>query len=243
MGQINQPSNLLDQIKDIRRQLADLRGAVGLASATITRGGLKLLQGAFLEMRDPSSFLVMFVGRDGNGDQVFQLWRPGGQAILVTQKDITSGRLFFAFRDYLGHILMSDDVQTGGLARPWLPVPMYPLFSVDANSIYFYLTVQAASIASETVLWEGRIPLVSHPRISIDGVWGQATGSNTPTYKLYVGGVNVGTWTPGFGTGVHGPFDISSQLDSTDVVVQLKASATGTGKVAAQVLGCYMRQS
>lgn len=246
MGQINLPDNWIDEKRDLQRQIDELRAAVGLSSATISRGGLKITNGAFFEMQDASGNTVVYIGPDPGGgpSQVFQLWRPGGHSILVTQLDVTSGRYFTAIRDWLGHIIVSDDVQTGGMARPYLPVPLYPLFSMAASSFWQYMNIPASAVASETLLWEGRIPLVSHPRISVDGVWGTASGTNTPTYKLYVNGVAVGTWTAGLATALlQGPYDISSLLDSTNVVVQVKASATGTGNIAVQVLGCYLRQT
>lgn len=247
MGAQNLPSNVLDQIADLRRQIADLRGAVGLSSATISRGGLTIKNNAFFEMDDASGNLVVYIGPDGSGNQIFQLWRPGGQAILATQLDVSSGRYFTAIHDWLGHQIFADDVQTGGLARPYLAVPMYPLFTtnVAAGSVVGYNTVNVTAITSETTLWEGRIPYGSHPRISIDGVWGQGSGSNNTTFKLYVGGVAVGTWTENGVIEVarKGPFDISAVFGNESVQVQLKATSSGTGVVGAQVFGCHLRQS
>lgn len=247
MGQQNLPSNILDQVAELRRQIADLRGAVGLSSATISRGGLTIKNNAFFEMDDGSGRLVVYIGPDGSGNQIFQIWRPGGQAIMATQLDIPSGRYFFAIHDFIGNQIVADDVQTGGLAKPYLAVPMYPLFTtnVAAGSIIAYNTVNASSITSETALWEGRIPFGSHPRISIDGIWGQGSGSNNTTFKLYVAGTVVGTWTENGTLEVarKGPFDISSVFGNESVQVQLKAVSSGTGVVGCQVFGCYLRQS
>ena len=247
MGQVNQPADLISQLADQQRQIDELRRAVGLASATITKGGLTIKGGAFFEMDDSLGQLVVYIGPDPGGgpSQVFQLWRPGGQAILATQQDVASGRYFTAFRDWLGHIIFSDDIQTGGMATPYLAVPMYPLFTVAASSIVSYDTVTPASITTETALWEGRIPLGSHPRIRVDGVWGQASGANNTTYKLYVAGNVVGTWTENGTLEVanKGPFDISGVFGNESITVQLKAVSSGTGLVAAQVFGCYLRQT
>jgi hypothetical protein len=249
VGQQNLPSNILDQIAELRRQLADLRGAVGLSSATITKGGLTIKGGAFFEMEDASGNLVAYIGPDpaGGPSQVFQLWRPGSHPLMVTQQDALSGRYFTAIRDYLDQIIFADDVQTGGMARPYLAVPMYPLFTtnVAAGSIVAYNTVNASAITSETALWEGRIPFGSHPRISIDGTWGQGSGSNNTTYKLYVAGGLVGTWTENGTLEIarKGPFDISGVFGNESIQVQLKAVSSGTGVVAAQVFGCHLRQT
>lgn len=245
MGQVNQPADLISQLADQQRQIDELRRAVGLSSATITKGGLTIKGGAFFQMDDALGNLVVYIGPDGSGNQIFQLWHPGGGTILSTQKDVASGRYFTAIRDYLGHIIFADDVQTGGLAYPYLAVPMYQLFTVAASSIVAYSTVTPAAIASETSLWEGRIPLGSHPRIRVDGVWGQASGANNTTFRLYVAGTVVGTWTENGTLEVSnkGPFDISGVFGSESIPVQLKAVSSGTGLVAAQVFGCYLRQT
>lgn len=246
MGQVNQPTNLIDEVAQLRRDVDALRAESGLTSAVISGGGLSIIKNGRFIMKDNTGSTVLFIGPDGSGQQVFQLWRPGvgGTEIFFTQLDIPSGRMFTGWRDFLGHLLFTDDVQTGGMARPYLSVPMYPLFSMAASSVYAYMTIAQASIASETLLWEGRIPLGSHPRINVNGVWGQASGSNSSTYKLYVNGTAIGTWNEtGLSVGVRGPFDVSPYLDQTDVTVQLKASASGSGTVAAQVLGCYLRQT
>jgi hypothetical protein len=247
VGQVNQPEDLISKVADLQRQVDELRRAVGLSSATISRGGLTITNNAFFEMDDNAGHLVVYIGPDAGGNQIFQLWRPGGAAIMATQLDVPSGRYFTAIRDWLGHIIFADDIQTGGLAFPYLAVPMYPLFTtnVAAGSVVAYNTVNVSAITTETALWEGRIPLGSHPRISIDGVWGQGSGSNNTTFKLYVGGSVVGTWTENGTLEVarKGPFDISGVFGNESVQVQLKAVSSGTGVVGAQVFGCYLRQS
>lgn len=158
MGQINLPDNWIDEKRDLQRQIDELRAAVGLASATISRGGLLIKGGAFFEMKDASGNVVVYIGPDPGGgpSQVFQLWRPGtGVAILATQQDVTSGRYFTAIRDYLGNIIVSDDVQTGGLARPYLEYPMTP-----AQVGNFQQTASASFVS----LWVAE-PEFQHPKI------------------------------------------------------------------------------
>ena len=247
MGQVNQPADLISQVAQLRQDMDTLRRMVGLSSATITKGGLTIKGGAFFEMDDAAGNLVVYIGPDGTGAQIFQLWHPGGGTILATQKDVASGRYFTAIRDYLGHIIFADDVQTGGMAFPYLAVPLYPMFTtnVAAGSVVGYNTFNASAITSETTLWEGRIPLGSHPRISIDGVWGQGSGANNTTFRLYVAGTAVGSWIENGTLEVarKGPYDISSTFGSESIQVQLRAVSSGTGVVAAQVFGCYLRQT
>lgn len=242
MGQVNQPSNLLDQIKDLRRQFEQFRKNVGLASAILRGGGLTLLEDAFLKMVDDNGVEVLYAGPNGDGKQVFALRREGGAAVLATFFTV-NGQAWANF-DKTGRIVVADDADTGGLARPWLPVPMYPKFTMAASSVYSYMNLPVASVTSETTLWEGRIGLNLHPYMQINGVWGQASGSNSATYRLKVGGVQVGTWSTGtVEESIKGPFDISAHLESAEPKVELTVTASGTGNVACQVYGLVCRQT
>lgn len=249
MGQVNQPADIITKLADLERQIDELRRSVGLSSATISRGGLTIKNDAFFEMISASGQVVAYIGPSATaGHQTIQLRRSDGTLVLDTQVDVASGLDYWAMWDRNNQILVADDVQSGhGLARPYLSIPMYQLFTTNValGSVVAYNTVDATAIATEKALWEGRIPLGSHPRISIDGVWGQGSGSNNTTFKLYVAGTSVGTWTENgaLETARKGPFDITSVIGSESVSVQLKAVSSGTGVVAAQVFGCYLRQS
>lgn len=128
------------------------------------------------------------------------------------------------------------------LAEPQWPIVIYPQFQrLEGLGVGGYTTVTAGTLNT----WEGRIR-VSHPKIEIDGLWGQSSGSNSNTYAIKVSGNVVGQWTV---SGVlelarHGPFDISQYLgqDWLKVEVAMIASS-GTGQVAFQPLGLYFRQT
>ncbi|MGW5647511.1 hypothetical protein [Saccharopolyspora sp. NPDC003762] len=251
MGQVNQPSNLLDRIKRAEQQIQRLWKSVGLASATISRGGLTLLQDAFLRMVDDNNTEILYFGPDTDGRQIMRIRREDGSRVMFTGKS-AGGRDYWALADSTGRIVVSDDAASGvGLARPWLPVPLYQQFvprtittHTDGNGeVYAYATIDVSQVGSEKTLWEGRAS-VSHPYISVDGVWGRALGTPTITYRLKVGGVEVGSWT---GTALEvatkGPFDVSAQVGADWVPVTLTATTSGTGVLACQVLGCYLHQT
>lgn len=243
MGQVNQPSNLLDRIKDLERKYQQLWKAIGLTSATIAKGGLTLLNDAFIRAIDDNQTEILYLGPDENGIQIFRLRRENGTTIMRTGTAI-GGLQFWAMADNSGRIIVSDDAETGsGLARPWLPVPMYPKFVSASAPLYQYATIDAANIAAEQQIWEARAA-VSHPKITVNGVWGQASGSNTTTYRLKVAGDLIGQWTVGgLDVSLRGPFDVSGLVGTDDAVIELTADSTGNGLVAAQVLACYLRQS
>jgi hypothetical protein len=244
MAPTNLPEDEGSRMRRLERELKALRDRVGLSSATIRQGGLTLLDDAFLRVVDDNGVEIVYLGPDSQGRQIIRIRREGGSDVMWTGFTL-AGNQFWRLTDrFNNRELFSDDTESGGIARPWLPVPMYALYSMAASSTYGYMNIAAGSIASETVLWEGRIPLVSHPRLSVSGIWGQASGSNSATYKLKLNGTQVGTWSTGaLENSEKGPFNIASYLDQTNVVAQLTVQASGTGQVGAQVFGCWLRQT
>lgn len=237
---------MLDQIREVRRELAEVRKAIGLTSATIERGGLTLLNDAFLRMVDDNDIEILYAGPDDQGRQIVRLRREGGGTVLYTYT-IDNGQQYWSLTDRTGRILFSDDAVTGtGMARPWLPVVLYRLFlpGTPLGDDFGYSNLPVANLGGETGLWEGRVS-ISHPKVEIDGVWGQASGVNTATYRLKVAGNTVGTWATGNGleVGRHGPFDVAAFIGQDWARIEVTVSASGTGNIACQVLGCYLRQS
>lgn len=245
MGQVNQPSNVLDQIRQLRRELAEVRKAIGLTSATIERGGLTLLNDAFFRMVDDNDVEILYAGPDDQGRQFVRLRREGGGEVLYTYT-IANGQQYWALTDRTGRIIVSDDAESGtGLARPWLPVVLYPLFlpSGTLGDDIGYSNLSIANLGGETGLWEGRAT-ISHPKIEIHGIWGQASGFNSTTYRLKIHGDTVGTWIAGnLEVNVKGPFDVAAFIGQDGVPISLTAAPSGNGNIACQVMGCYLRQS
>lgn len=243
MGLVNQATNILDRVVNLERGLEAVRKLAGLTSAIISRGGLSLLNDSFIKMVSSLGFQIFYVGPDSGGVQTYELRRDNGSLVMRLYK--VAGQQFWGLYDRQGNILFSDDAVSGfGIASPWISVPMYPFFTMASATTYSYMNLPVASVASETVLWSGRIPQVSHGFIGADGVWGQASGSNSSTYRLKVNGTTVGTWNEtGLAVGNRGPFDIHTFLNFLWVGVDLTVQASGSGNVAAQVVGCTSRGS
>ncbi|CAL9607818.1 hypothetical protein SUDANB95_05526 [Actinosynnema sp. ALI-1.44] len=123
MVNTNQNSNQLDQIRELRREVAELRKNVGLSSAVLRRGGLTFLDDAFLRMLDDLGVEILYLGPDGSGKQMVRLRREGGADILFTYAAV-NGVQFWALTDAISNIIMSDDaVAEQGIARPSLGIP------------------------------------------------------------------------------------------------------------------------
>ncbi|KFU81023.1 hypothetical protein SAMN04489729_4802 [Amycolatopsis lurida] len=252
MGQLNQPSNLVDRVSKLERALEAFRKLSGLTSAIIRRGGITLLDDSFLKMVDDQGTRILYIGPNSEGKQVFALRRENGS--LVLQSDYFAGEPFFAMRDQNDVILFSDNAAgSGGMARPWLPIPMYPKFVCESDVspnpelgfTYGYMFIDNSRLASETTLWEGRASVL-HKFVELRTTTGRAIGgAHVPRYRLKFNGTTVGEWTDtGLSNLVRGPYDISQWLDQNDVSVQLTCSLDtgGAGSTACQITSVYMRQ-
>lgn len=259
MGQVNQPTNLVDQVKQLRRELAEVRKNSGLSSAILRGGGLSLLDSAFLKMVDSDGTVRLFVGGttnpampDGTPQPIFVVNDHTGQnriGVFDPLPDVDGYAPVVWIYDHLGRVAFTTD-RNGGVAEPWISVPMYPLFQdavFGSDAAGSHPTLPASALTSEANVWEGRIGKVSHPRIQFDVVVGRVTGvSATVTYRFYVGGTLLGSIVnPGYSAQLIGPFDITSKLGLSNLAVQVTAQAAGTGtdRLAMSMLGTWMRQT
>lgn len=244
MGKVVAGANLLDRIKRLERTVAEQFKKIGLSSARIDSGGLTLTNDAFFRLVDDLGVEIVYFGPDSLGRQIIRIRREGGGDVMWT--GFTSGGTqFWRLTDRFNRELFSDDTITGGMARPYLPVQMFPKFSMAASSVYAYLNLPAASVAAETTLWEGRIGLVSHPYFTLAGIWGQASGSNSTIYRVRITGTQVATFTVGAAleNNTKGPYSMSAYLGLPEVQVTVTAEATGTGNVACQLYNFTQRQT
>lgn len=248
--------DIMRRLRQLETEVRELRSARRLESSTIGEGGLKvkgeggiLVQnGGDLEVTDGGEFRVMHpsgsalvaVFQHASGKYQISIRRDDSTAAFQIRTH-SNGEQFWALWDRESRILVSDDAESGkGLARPWLPVMLYPRFPAPDGISYRH--IDASLITSEDTLWEGRAS-ISHPKITVDGVWGQGSGSNTSSYRLEINGTTVGSWNE---TGLvveRQEFDVSSLVGSDNAAVKLFASASGTGVVACQVYGCHLQQS
>lgn len=259
MGQVNQPTNLVDQVRQLRREVAEVRKNSGLSSAILRGGGLSLLDSASLRMVDANGVERLFIGgsptsplADGSPQPVFVVNDVSGQnriGVFDPFPEVDGYVPVVWIFDHQSRVVLTSD-RNGGMAEPWIPVPMYPLFQdavFGSDAAGSHPTLPASALTSEANVWEGRIGKCSHPRIQFDVVVGRVTGvSATVTYRFYVGGTLLGSIVnPGYSAQVAGPYDITSKLGSSNLGVQVTAQAAGTGsdRLAMSMLGAWMRQT
>lgn len=247
-----QPDDIAAQLDALARRM-DEQDRKTLYSAQISQGGLTI-KGGFLRLLDDAGNERLFIGPSPNS-------MPPGQTQPVFIVRDSAGLIRFGVYDNdpslyeptvwiyddSGHVVLTTD-QQGGMAEPWIYVPMYARFfpSNFVNSTDTTWTLPA-SACNGGVIWDGRIGKVSHPRIQFDLITGRLTGTGaTPTYTVWVNGVQEGSLTgTGYGSNILGPFDISNLLGQTNVPVEVKVSATGTGTdlIACGMNGVALRQS
>lgn len=131
--------------------------------------------------------------------------------------------------------------QSTGLVNPQIPIVLYPQFITNGVAG----SAGAWRVNSGVLVqWEGRIR-PHFPYITVDGIWGNLSGSGSTTYQLTVDLVVVGTWTETtLVVDKRGPFDIRQFIGGDWLRIELKISAsTGTGEKAIQPLGCYFRDT
>lgn len=265
MARIPTPNgdNVVGTVQQLAQQIDEITRKT-LYSAVIGRGGIRIDSTGSIQVTNGAPGLGQFyIGggssanhhSDGSPQIITSIGDEAGHDRLVLWDDnnpaSTTNQRFYEY-DVAGRLVRTQD-SNGGWATPWFSVPMFPRFkpngapgTYNADGYYYssgfaQFTAGSNNCTSGLNYWEGRIPFVSHPRISVDGVWG---GSANPTYTLVVNGSSVGTYSPGTGivVGTWGPFDISSLLTQKAVQVQITVSFGG-GTVACDCLGVYLRQT
>lgn len=162
---------------------------------------------------------------------------------VITQSDIINIRPgdTVAVIKYNDSYAVLGKIKNVGPSTLWMSVPLYPQFNpLGAAGATGYHSVNVGTLAS----WEGRIYTTHYTLLQLDGIWGQASGSNTTTFELQLGGTTVASWTETTTLEVarKGPFDITLWRDQEFLKVEVKiTSSTGSGTVATQILGCYLR--
>lgn len=247
---------IVRELKALRAEVEELRAARSNEATTISAGRFVVdRDGGFRVLDKDTNQVVFYAGVGDTTGKSIVFWNRGDNTrFLGVDYHAPGNEQVGSWRDRNNSVvLVRDDWQGSGLDRPWLVVPGTHQFEgvSTEGQVFQYRSLPIAAVTTEQILWEGYIPLLTHPRIDMVGTWGSATGSSNVTYTLEVRGNNVGTWsTTGTelrtnrgsgGVGSLGGFDISASINFTDVRVVLKCIATGTGNVACEVYSCYLR--
>jgi hypothetical protein len=198
MAQVHHPSNLIDRVIALERELAEVRKKVGLSSATISSGGLTI-EGGFLKLIDPEGQWPFYIGPltpnrpDASPQQAWVVRDDNGTARIFVWDDDPGGlggyRQMVAINDSSNNRVFQDDKVTGaGLARPWIPLRTMRTRFLDWPK---------CAIGSWETMHEIRMPK-QQPKIRVSIVSASEAGT-TGQIRVMVDGVQqfIRTVSPG----------------------------------------------
>lgn len=154
MGQVNHPGSELARIKELERQVAELRAGQSLSHAVLSKGSF--------EVRTDTGQTILKVGQFQYANQTvygMALFRNDGSTQFWGW-DNPGGGGFWSFWDEAGNIIVSNDTVSGqGLATPYIPLPGVP-------TAWHASRQQSTAATTFTALWTvaGR---KQHPRLDV----------------------------------------------------------------------------
>lgn len=232
------PEDIVDRLRALENRVKQLYTAAN------SRPPLNKFTNGTLQVFAPGSTTPIFeVGRWTNGQEYgLSLRRQTGQPVLDVfngQDSATATALQpFRMHDAYGHEVISDDIATGGLARPWLAM-LPPQDTAPARWPQTNATSWTTVARSQNPLWQPKMRLLiattaasgvsGQVRVLVNGVqWGDAVNS----------GANLDR------TDLTVPAENFANAFGSPVTVEIQAMVTsGTGSVYAQPIAMYGTQS
>ncbi|MFD8010314.1 hypothetical protein [Streptomyces sp. NPDC058955] len=207
------PEDIIDRLIQMERRLNALSAAVHTRPplTEITNGSLTLKR-----QPDPGDPATVVAHLTTSG--------PGGTKPVLR------------FNDAYGHEVLSDDILSGGLARPWLPM-LPPQDMASANWPATASTAWATIAQSQNPVWQPKMRLRMFTRAS-SGATGQI--------RVMVGGAQFGPTVAAGSVFDHtGVVTADMQADfGKDLTVEIQAQVTSaSGTVYAKPVLMHGRQT
>lgn len=241
------PTDLLDRIRALERQVRALMASANTRPALnqISDGQVTISDTGTMSVRSPDGTGLAHIGAlapghaDGSPQQAFVLRREDGSTALALWADQSDEPQAVRVWDARDQLFFAEDLKGGGLALPYLPVPMGPAYQGGWES-------WPRSESSEyEELWTGRI-YRQQPKITLLVRAAMDTEGATGEVRLRLDdrlmgeaqevGHRVGWFT-------LGPFELPpEQLAEVDVVV-VGRRTEGHGSIRATVQGAWTHQS
>ncbi|MFF5299039.1 MULTISPECIES: hypothetical protein [unclassified Streptomyces] len=227
------PEDIIDRLTQMERRIQQLSTAVN------TRPALNTVSGGTLEVGPATGSPVFKIGKwPGTDEYRMELRRQTGQlAMSMYNGDGTATSLQpLRLYDKAEREILSDDISTGGLARPWLN--MLPPQDTSTTRWPQTTSTSMTTIAmSYNIAWQPKMRLVMNTRASSG-----ATGS----VQVLVNGAQWGS-TVSAGTDFIYEALISSDFGTvygTQLKVEVQAQVTSaSGTVYANPILMYGRQT
>ncbi|GAA2825459.1 hypothetical protein RMN57_13295 [Kitasatospora sp. CM 4170] len=238
------PYDLLDRIRDLEQQVRDLTGRSQIRPAMnqIQAGNVVIGQGGTLRVDDVDGSPLFYVGKlpvnnpDGSEQRGLVVYRDDGTPAIQLRRTtaIVGNPQGIVMTDAHGTTLLAEDVITGGIAYP--NIPLLAPADVDASrwprTTSGAWTTIATSFNIKVQPWMGAYVRTAvdggttgEVRILVDGTpWGPTATAGGPTALEYYGA------TP---TGMTGLMQIDIQAQRL----------SGAGSVYAQCMQLFGRGS
>ncbi|MFI9807611.1 hypothetical protein ACIHEJ_25160 [Streptomyces sp. NPDC052301] len=165
------PEDIIDRLTQMERRIQQLATAVNSRPALnkISGGGVEISDGGYLAVRPPSGGDAVFtVGRWSGDEYGLAIRRQTGARALTLQNGdgtSTSAQPLRIFDSSGDRELFSDDIATGGLARPWLPM-LPPQDTSTARWPQTTATAWTTIAMSYNVVWQPYMRLLVNTRAS-----------------------------------------------------------------------------
>ncbi|MFJ4711244.1 hypothetical protein [Streptomyces sp. NPDC088785] len=235
------PEDIIDRLTQMERRIQQLSTAVNTRPAlnTVQGGGVEITDGGYLYVRPPDGGPAVFaVGRWSGDEYGLAIRRQTGKLALAVFNGDGSGTSQQPMRlyDSAEREIFSDDVISGGLARPWLNM-LPPQDSAVARWPQTTSTSFVTIAMSYNVVWQPRMRLLMNTRAG--------TGAAGSVQVLVNGAKWGGTVPAGTDFDFSGP--VSSAFDTafgTLLKVEVQAMVTSaSGTVYANPVLMYGRQT
>jgi hypothetical protein len=245
MGKVNQPSDIVSEFRALKQFVSDLAKRVGLSSATISRGGLRIIDGGKFELVDADGTSTAYFGPLVQGDDTSTGWTfrfdNGGLAFTLSGPP---GSQFWTLRDNAGNIVASNDAASGvGLARPYFNYRLVPSLSAqsfgEGSGSMWPSTASTSYIGlleGDNTIWNPRIAyrIVTTTAASGDVEWQFRVGSTVVASG--VGTASGVVDVPGWGTTITPDAEVNLSVHG-----RLTSSTASRGWL--QLTRCYGYQS
>lgn len=204
---------------------------------------LEILAGAFLKFFYPNGvegvLLGSNIGFSGEPNQGIVIRKGTGRTAFTSLTALSDGTGFTGIWDGTGNIVVSDDAQDKGLARPWIPYNFCDNIEI-ANPPS---TRQTANTTDTSLV--STITPVQHPRMNIWFFVYIQTPPATAEIKIKNLTNGVTTTLGTFGSGFQNiNFDIGDWNFGEHLQLDVTARrASGSGNVGVTVLSWHGRQS
>jgi len=161
----NTPQDIIDRLRAMERQIAELNGRLNIRPAlnTIVGGSVTIKGGGALVVEDTNGDSVLRIGQvdpdvDGEPQQATVIRRMDGSLAFAVWTSQTTGAQPVRMYDKDSKVIFADDLNNGGLAQPWIPLPS----PVDDNVSNWASTTSG----SYTTILRSRAWL-QHPKLRI----------------------------------------------------------------------------